>query len=217
MPYDFAKLAEPFPPEEVEWRFQRSGLDGENPWALVLAYITNRAIMQRLDDVIGVMNWKNEYTKGPEGGILCGISLWNDNQWITKWDGSENTEIEEVKGGLSGAMKRAAVQWGIGRYLYNLDSGYAIFTDKGKYKDKIKDSGKYYRWNPPELPAWALPKDYQPTSDKCTALIAELGITKEEKAKLWTACNMNLSNMLIVLESKKAYKSMDEKLKGVGV
>ena len=43
----------PFPEEDIEWRIQQSGLSNGMPWALVLAYVTNRAIMDRLDDVVG--------------------------------------------------------------------------------------------------------------------------------------------------------------------
>ena len=46
-------LKEPFPPEDIEWREQRNGIDRNGrPWALVLAYVTNRAI-QNLDEVCG--------------------------------------------------------------------------------------------------------------------------------------------------------------------
>ncbi|MGH7576528.1 MAG: Rad52/Rad22 family DNA repair protein [Longimicrobiales bacterium] len=33
--------------------------------------------------------------------------------------------MESVKGGLSAATKRAAVEWGIGRYLYGIEEGWA--------------------------------------------------------------------------------------------
>ena len=79
----------------------------------VLPYITNRAIMDRLDMVVGPENWKNAFQPSPESGILCGISIRINSEWITKWDGAAQTNYEAVKGGLSGAMKRAAVQWGI--------------------------------------------------------------------------------------------------------
>ena len=39
-----------FPAEDIEWRVQRSGKTGKGYWAVVLAYVTNRAIQQRLDD-----------------------------------------------------------------------------------------------------------------------------------------------------------------------
>jgi hypothetical protein len=75
---------------------------------------------------------------------------------VWKWDGAENTEVEGVKGGLSSAMKRAAVQWGIGRYLYDLEEGWAKVHEGGKHSSKAKD-GSWFKWDPPDLPAWALP------------------------------------------------------------
>ena len=165
---DLCELKKPFPSKDIEWRVTRSGVkqNGE-PWALVAAYVTNRAIMDRLDGVCGPGNWMNQFTGGPNGGQLCGISIRVGDEWITKWDGADNTDIESVKGGLSNAMKRAAVQWGIGRYLYSVEEGYAqVFTDnsstKGVYRGdaKRKDNTKvYFTWNPPKLPAWALPSD----------------------------------------------------------
>jgi hypothetical protein len=123
--------------------------------------------MDRLDDVCGPQGWKNEFTEGPNGGQLCGIYIKIGDEWISKWDGADNTQIEAVKGGLSGAMKRAAVQWGIGRYLYNVEEGYAEICSenggkKGIYRGeaKKKDNTKvYFTWNPPKLPVFALPVD----------------------------------------------------------
>lgn len=165
---NLCELKKPFPSKDIEWRVTRSGVkkNGE-PWALVTAYVTNRAIMDRLDEVCGPANWQNRFTEGPNGGQLCGISVRVGDEWIMKWDGADNTQIEAVKGGLSGAMKRAAVQWGIGRYLYSVEEGYAqVFTDesstKGIYRGeaKRKDNTRvYFTWNPPKLPAWALPSD----------------------------------------------------------
>ena len=54
------KLQAPFSSEDVEWRAQRSGVRNGKPWAMMLAYITNRAIQQRLDEIFGVMGWKND-------------------------------------------------------------------------------------------------------------------------------------------------------------
>jgi len=150
------KLKEPFASGDVEWRIQRSGVKNNKVWAMCLAYITSRAVMDRLDDVAGAENWRNEFKEGPHGGVLCGISIKLSDEWVTKWDGADNTDIEAVKGGLSGAMKRAAVLWGIGRYLYNLDAGFAIVSDSGKFRAQTKDK-KSFKWSPPALPVWALP------------------------------------------------------------
>jgi len=153
---DLSRLKDVFPPEDIEWRVQSSGEKDGKPWALVLAYITNRAIMERFDEVCGPENWKNEFTAAPNGGTLCGLSVKINGEWVTKWDGAENTDIEAVKGGLSGAMKRAAVHWGPGRYLYNLPTGWAVVSNNGSHKDKLKN-GTWFKWNPPALPAWAVP------------------------------------------------------------
>lgn len=161
---DLNKFDEPFAADDIEWRIQQSGKTGAGKvWAMVLAYVTNRAIMKRLDDVCGKAGWKNEYRDIPNnGGVECGISIKVGDEWITKWDAAEQTQVEAVKGGRSGAMKRAAVQWGIGRYLYDLEEGFAqISTDKDKSRGwnraKLKDNTTFY-WLPPALPAWAMPE-----------------------------------------------------------
>lgn len=170
---NYDKLRAPFPASDIEWRVQQSGVKNGKGWAMVLAYVTNRAIQQRLDDVVGPENWRNEFSKAPDDGVLCGIGirvkaikLPTNSEWITKYDGAENTQVEAVKGGLSGAMKRAAVQWGIGRYLYNLETKFVQVVEKGENritcqnKDSngkpIGEAVKGY-WNAPTLPDWALP------------------------------------------------------------
>lgn len=158
---DLSLLKEPFPEKDIEWRIQSSGIKNGKAWAMVLAYVTNRAIMDRLDDVCGPENWQNEYQPGPTGGMMCGISIKINGEWVRKWDGSENTQVEAIKGGFSGSMKRAAVQWGPGRYLYNLDATFVNPSDKGEFSCQIKDEkGQqfWYKWSAPKLPGWALPK-----------------------------------------------------------
>jgi len=137
------------------------------PWLLAIPYITNRAIQQRLDDVVGAGCWQNEYKPAPNGeGVLCGISILIADKWVTKWDGAENTQIESIKGGLSNSMKRAAVQWGIGRYLYQLEAQFAnCRVCNGRSSaianyDYIKPkSGApvHCDWDDPILPVWAQP------------------------------------------------------------
>ena len=160
---DLMQLRAPFDPSHIEWRIGRAGEKNGKPWASVLAYLTSRAVMDRLDEVCGPENWKNEYDTGPGGGVICGLSIKVDGEWVTKWDGAENTDLEGVKGGLSGAMKRAAVQWGIGRYLYDLPDGWANIHDGGKRYQPKDNSGKNrwqaFKWDPPALPAWAIPSN----------------------------------------------------------
>lgn len=164
-------LKVPFEVKEIEWRQQNQGVKNNRAWCMVLAYVTNRAIMNRLDSVCGMENWQNKYQEGANGGTLCGISIkcditkggHPDGEWVTKYDGADNTAIEGVKGGLSGAMKRAAVQWGIGRYLYYLEATFAECSIEkpndmtGWNKGYDKKSTTNYYWKTPILPNWALP------------------------------------------------------------
>lgn len=127
-------LSKPFAPEDLEWRIQVTSKDKAS--GLAVPYVTNRAIQDRLDDVVGPENWHNEYKpwhgNGKHEGQICGISIYFEGRgFITKWDGAEDTDIEPVKGGLSDSMKRAAVQWGIGRVLYKMNPIWVGIEQKG--------------------------------------------------------------------------------------
>lgn len=125
-----AALAQPFALSELEWRVGSTNKDKTKGLALV--YVTNRAIMHRLDQVVGIDGWKNEYVAWRAKGVLCQLSLRINGEWIAKCDGADESDIEATKGGFSDAMKRTAVQWGIGRYLYELPDFWAPL-EGGKY------------------------------------------------------------------------------------
>ena len=129
-----AELAMPFAPEDLEWRLQK--VVEAKELGIAVPYVTNRAIMGRLDDVVGPENWYNDFKPwhgaGGKEAQLCGISIRYGDGFITKWDGAEDSDIEPVKGGLSDSMKRAAVQWGIGRVLYNMDVVFVDVEKRGK-------------------------------------------------------------------------------------
>lgn len=124
-------LAEPFEDSEIEWRVGSTTKDKKK--GMLLAYVTNRAIMNRLDDVLGVENWKQSFREIHKG-IICSLSirLTDSGEWITKEDGADLTNIEATKGGLSDSMKRAAVQFGIGRYLYEAENVWVELNDYGQ-------------------------------------------------------------------------------------
>ena len=166
-----AKLCEPFPAEDIEWRVSRSGRGRKGLFCMVLAYITARAVQNRLDAVCGPENWRLEEPRvldvNGKAAFAVGIAIRIGNEWITKWDVSEPTNIEPAKGGFSGAMKRAGAQWGIGRYLYYLDEAWAEVSEKpveggrGWTYAKLseKHGGGAYYWKAPGLPGWTLPKE----------------------------------------------------------
>lgn len=159
---DLSKLKEPFSAKDIEWRLQQCGENKEGKiWGKCLAYITSRAVQERLDEVCGPDGWKSEIRKDGDA-YLCTLSIRMKRddgsiEWISRTDGADATDKESVKGGISGALKRAAVQFGIGRYLYDLEEGWITVCENGKYFGKTKTE-KQFRWNPPALPDWALPK-----------------------------------------------------------
>ncbi len=116
MTIDLAALSAEFPRDAVSWRAQSVTKDGSK--AMALAYIDARDVMGRLDEVCGPENWKDSYVETPKGRVIATIEIWLDDRWVSKSDGAGDTDIEGDKGGISDAFKRAAVKWGIGRYLY---------------------------------------------------------------------------------------------------
>lgn len=140
-PSRLADLAAFFHPSDIEWRAGATTRDKTK--AMALAYLTSRAVQQRFDDVCGPANWRNEFKEGPGGGVICGISVLvgredGTGEWVTKWDGADNSQVEAVKGGLSGSMKRAAVLWAVGRYLYELPSPWVRLDDRGRFAETPK-------------------------------------------------------------------------------
>ena len=116
-----AVLSAPFSSSDIEWRV--SATNAEKTKGLAVPYVTNRAIQNRLDDTVGIDGWYNDFRPWKNGSAqLCGISIFFPQleQCLTKWDGADDSEFESVKGGLSDSMKRAAVEWSIGRYLYGM-------------------------------------------------------------------------------------------------
>jgi hypothetical protein len=155
---DLSKLAAPFSDDQLDWRPTASGKNSKGPWAMLGAYVDARAVQDRLDAVCGAGNWQDTYTHiaGKDGdtqGVVCRLSIRIGGEWVYKEDGSEPTNIEGFKGAISKALVRAASKWGIGRYLYNLDSIFAEIVAKGtpdakyaKIHDKVKkeDLDIYY-------------------------------------------------------------------------
>lgn len=161
--YNWSALQQPLPAREIEWRVLRAGKSKSGKiWCIPSAYVTNRGVMRMLDTHFGPANWRNEYKLLENGGMLCGISVRLKNgEWITKWDGAGPLEAPDpdmnVKGQLSNAMKRAAVQWGIGRYLYDIGNTFAEIVSSNKpgaIKAKLspKHGGDTYYYLPPKIP-----------------------------------------------------------------
>ncbi len=147
-------LTAPLTASEIEWKVQIY----KNGKTMIAPYIDSRAVMTRFDRAFGPFGWQNVFREvrlddGGNGATslegvtrpngpglaptrvnlawLCGIGVRNnDGEWIWKWDGAGATDLEPIKGGISGAMKRAATQWGVCRDLY----GYPRVFISGEHK-----------------------------------------------------------------------------------
>jgi hypothetical protein len=140
-------LSAPF--DETEVKFKPQAVKGNR--ALALAYVDVRAIMDRLDNVLGVENWQDRYQLLPDNSVVCRLRLRIGGQWITKSDVGGPSEQpdggDRLKAAFSDALKRAAVKFGIGRYLYRLPQQWADY-----------DPQKRQFATPPRLPDWAVAK-----------------------------------------------------------
>ena len=117
MTINFEALAAPMP---TQWVKTRQGPGGKN-----LSYVTARGVMNRLDQVLGPENWRDEFRELPGGSVVCTIFIRVDGDWIGKSDVGTESDIEEDKGAFSDAFKRAAVKWGIARELYREGTAYS--------------------------------------------------------------------------------------------
>jgi hypothetical protein len=133
----FDALSEPFPLEYIEWRV--GSTNGDKSKGLALCYVDARAVMDRLDSVCGPDGWQCNYSAAPGNAIICNLGILIAGDWIWKADGAGATDVEGEKGMLSDALKRAAVRWGVGRYLYDLKSPWVELEAAGR-SVKIKDS-----------------------------------------------------------------------------
>jgi hypothetical protein len=139
------QLAAPFDPADLH--FKPQAISGTR--ALAVAYLDSRAVQDRLDQVFG-LNWSDAYEVLPSGSVVCRLTVQVNGQTITKTDVGSPSEQpdggDRLKAAFSDALKRAAVKFGIGRYLYRLPK---VWVDYDAQKRQLKAA--------PQLPAWALP------------------------------------------------------------
>ncbi|HEX8414270.1 MAG TPA: Rad52/Rad22 family DNA repair protein, partial [Sphingomicrobium sp.] len=105
----FDQLAAEFPRDAVHWRAQTVTKAGDK--ALALAYLDARDVMDRLDAVCTPAGWRNIVVETPKGRLIATIEIKFGDEWIGKTDGAGDTAVEGEKGGISDALKRAAVLW----------------------------------------------------------------------------------------------------------
>ncbi|WP_394749565.1 Rad52/Rad22 family DNA repair protein [Spongiimicrobium salis] len=97
-----------------KWRVQ--SFSQYKPEASCVAYIDSRDVQDVLD---ANCVWSDRYYC--EGGLLfCEITIYADGHEYKRSDTGSESNVEKQKGHSSDAFKRAAVKFGVGRFLYDL-------------------------------------------------------------------------------------------------
>ena len=123
-----------------QWRVQ--SFDKKKPSATCVAYIDARDVANALDTAVGPENWQDEY-KIVGDMLFAGIGIKICGEWVWKWDTGSESNIEKEKGHVSDSFKRAAVKWGVGRFLYELPIQKVKANEPtNQYRDVLDDSGK---------------------------------------------------------------------------
>lgn len=173
---DLTRLAARFPAADVEWKVIESSVRDNKPIVSVAPFLDARSIMERLDQIVGPGGWTTDVKAAPNSldGVVYGLSLCLNGQWITKYDGADippltgGRQADRTKSALTMGLRRAAMLWGVGRYLWALPKrmrpvigpSYSAATPNfHDIKGKGQGSPSLMKiwWGPPALPLWALP------------------------------------------------------------
>jgi len=188
----YERLRFPFPAKNVKWRIGARSRDKARGSAL--AYIDARNVMDRLDQVVGLSDWQTDYQVvglsdrqtdyGESAGFIttCTLSLRINGEWIHKTDGAGKTQVEGEKGAISDALKRAAVQFGVGRYLYMLPDKWLALKEEGT---QFADTQELV------LPDWATPEGWKKRVLKLTD--DDMVLTNDELGDLDELINIHVA------------------------
>lgn len=129
------QLKAPFPVSEIKFKIQAK-LKNDPTKAIVVPYLDARNVMERLDEVVGPA-WSDSYREvnvGDKNGVECTINLFGEVSRADVGDPNSDGMDDSMKSAYSDAFKRAAVKFGIGRFLYASPRMYAKVN--GSYIDK---------------------------------------------------------------------------------
>lgn len=115
--------------KEITYKWRVQSFSKNKPSATCVAYIDSRDVCDLLDEVVGPENWQRDH-KEVKGNMFAGIGIKCGDEWIWKWDCGTESNQDAQKGESSDSFKRAAVQWGVGRFLYSLGIEYVNASEK---------------------------------------------------------------------------------------
>ena len=115
-----AALRQPFNPADVDFRPQGKPSNGGN--VQVVAYVDARTVMARLDEACGPGGWSFTYEPIVVANGQVQIAKGRlEIHGVVREDVGEASNFDPSKGCVSDTLKRVAVQFGVGRYLYDIE------------------------------------------------------------------------------------------------
>ncbi|MFC4454070.1 Rad52/Rad22 family DNA repair protein [Deinococcus sonorensis] len=116
------KLRQPFAPEHIRWKVQANPKENQgDTYAVVVVFVDARTVAAHLDDVVPGQ-WSTEYALPP---VTVGFPALECRLTVCGVTRSDVGTVEpspradsDTKDLYSDALKRAAVQYGIGAFLY---------------------------------------------------------------------------------------------------
>lgn len=140
-------LRAPFSGSKVQWRVGSTNRDGNG--GNMLAYVDKREYELRLDDVFGANHWKSSLTFDGTGVVVSitatfpdGSDVFHANGCGYKFDKDGRVDADGFKTAVSQAFKRAASEFGIGRYLYDMENPWVKLNNKRFYGEILLPDDK---------------------------------------------------------------------------
>ena len=131
------RLKEPFPDDAISWVPVQERKDKTR--AQIAPYVERWRIEERLDEVVGVENWRAEYEHvqlGPDDfKVRCrltvlGVTKENVGEWST------------LSGAYTKSFRRVAENFGVGRHVRALEPVWVSKGKDGKYRPPKKLKGR---------------------------------------------------------------------------
>lgn len=130
-----ARLAEPFPIDQLKWRAGATNKDKTK--AIALAYAEPRAYEDRLNTVCPGA-WQVDFQPWGENRIICRLTIHDVTRSSTGEAGDSNPDISGTSAEAQ-SLKRASSKFKLGRYLYDLPTTWVDYDAKTKKLLKTPD------------------------------------------------------------------------------
>lgn len=127
--------------KEMPFKWRVQSFSKHKPQATCVAYIDSRDVQDALD---ANCLWSDRYYE-ENGMLFCEITIYADGREYKRSDTGSESQADAQKGHSSDAFKRAAVKFGVGRFLYNQKIQYVQANEiktKTNYPYVIDSKGK---------------------------------------------------------------------------